>query len=108
MIRPMIAFTGAFWLALATGAPHAQSAFRGRADVVVIDAAVHDGRKPVSGLTTDDFEIRDNGVVQRVLDVTRESAPLDVTITIDISGSMTRNDRELVKRAVTQVSDSLK
>jgi hypothetical protein len=108
VIRPTIAFTGAAWLALATGVPHAQSVFRARTDVIVIDAAVHEGRKPVAGLTKDDFEIRDNGVVQPVLDVSRESMPLDATITIDISGSMTRQDRELVKGAVAQVSDSLK
>ena len=108
MIRPMYGFIGAAWLALATGAPRVQSVFRASADLVVIDAAVQDGRKPVGGLTKEDFEIRDNGIVQRVLDVSHESVPLDVTITIDVSSSMTRKDRDLVKRAVTQVSDSLK
>jgi VWFA-related protein len=59
-------------------------------------------------LTNDDFEIRDNGVLQTALDVSRESMPLDVTITIDISGSMQPRDLALVKAAVAQVSDSLK
>jgi hypothetical protein len=110
MIRLTFALTGAAWLALAlaAGAPHAQSVFRARTDIVVIDAAVHEGRKPVGGLTKDDFEIRDNGVVQRILDVSHEAAPLDVTITIDVSGSMTRKDRERVQGAVAQDGDSLK
>jgi Mg-chelatase subunit ChlD len=108
MTRLTLALAGAGCLLATAAAPHAQSVFRTRTDVVVIDAAVMDGRKPVGGLTKDDFEIRDNGVVQPVLDISHESVPLDVTIAIDISGSMKPEDRELVKGAVAQVSDALK
>lgn len=88
-------------------APRAQGVYRSLTDVVVIDVAVNDGKKAVPSLTKDDFDIRDNGVVQRVLDVSRESMPLDMTLTIDVSGSMTREDREVVQRAVGQLSDAL-
>jgi hypothetical protein len=84
-----------------------QAVFRASTDVVVIDAAVSDGRRPITSLSKDDFEIRDNGVVQDVLDFGRETMPLDVTITLDVSGSMTAADRAVVERAVMQVSEAL-
>jgi VWFA-related protein len=89
------------------GAPGAQSVFRSRAEVVVIDASVADGRRPVTHLTKDDFEVRDNGIVQQVLDFGRETLPLDVTVTIDVSGSMTPPKRAVVERAIAQVSAAL-
>jgi Mg-chelatase subunit ChlD len=91
---------------LATAASR-QAVFRSRTDVVVIDAAVSDGRKPVTHLTRDDFELRDNGVVQSILEFSHGKLPLDVTLTIDISGSMTRQKRAAVARAVAQVSGAL-
>jgi hypothetical protein len=94
-------------LAAIGSALRAQGIYRSLTDVVVIDVAVNDGKKPVPSLTKDDFEVRDNGVAQRVLDVSRESMPLDMTLTIDVSGSMTREDREIVQRAVGQLSTAL-
>jgi len=82
--------------------------YRVRADVVVIDVAVADGRKPITNLTKDDFELRDNGVVQKILDFDHGALPIDVTLTIDISGSMTRQKRMAVERAVMQVSSLLR
>jgi len=82
--------------------------YRVRADVVVIDVAVADGRKPITNLTKDDFELRDNGVVQKILDFDHGVLPIDVTLTIDISGSMTRQKRMAVERAVAQVSGLLR
>ena len=84
-----------------------QAVFRARSDVVVIDVAVSDGRRPVTTLTEDDFELRDNGVVQTILDFDRGTLPLDVTLTIDISGSMSRQKRAAVERAIAQVGAAL-
>lgn len=99
-------------LALIGNAPIATAlaaqVFRVRADVVVIDVAVADGKRAVSDLRMDDFELRDNGVVQKILDFDHGLLPIDVTMTIDISGSMTRQKRMAVERAVTQVSDLLR
>jgi Ca-activated chloride channel family protein len=93
--------------AVVADSPPAQT-FRAKTDVVVIDAAVTDNRaEAVTTLTKDDFEIRDNGVVQAILDFTRETAPLDVTITIDVSGSMTRADRAIVERALSSIGGVL-
>jgi VWFA-related protein len=84
-----------------------QTIYRAQTDVVVIDAAVTDGRKPVTNLTKEDFELRDNGVVQSILDFSRETTPLDVTVTVDISSSMTRADRAIVERALAALSGAL-
>jgi VWFA-related protein len=84
-----------------------QGIFRTRAEIVVIDAFVADGRAPVSTLTRDDFELLDNGVAQSLLDLDRERQPLDVTVTIDLSGSMTPAKRTVVERAMGQVSAAL-
>jgi Mg-chelatase subunit ChlD len=85
----------------------AQTVYRSRADVVVIDVAVMDGKRPMTALTKADFELRDNNVVQEVLDFDHGKLPLDVTLTIDISGSMTPAKRAAVERAVAQVSGAL-
>jgi Mg-chelatase subunit ChlD len=89
------------------GAPPPQTVYRAQTDVVVIDAAVTNGRTPVTNLTKNDFEVKDNGVVQSILDFSRETAPLDVTVTIDVSGSMTRADRAVVERALAAISGAL-
>lgn len=88
-------------------ASRSQSVYRTRADIVVMDVAVTDGRKGVTDLLKGDFEVRDNGVVQEVLDFSRETLPLDVRVTVDISGSMTSADRVLVESALAQVSAAL-
>lgn len=85
----------------------APQVFRARVEVVVIDAAVmHDG-KPVTGLARHDFELRDNGVVQQIIDFGPATLPLDVTLTIDVSGSMTPTKRAIVQRAVDRVNSAL-
>ena len=82
--------------------------YRSRAEVVVIDVSVTDGRRPVLQLQRDDFELRDNGVVQQILDFDSQTLPLDVTVTVDISGSMTPDKRATVERAIGQVSRALR
>ncbi|BCS35249.1 hypothetical protein TBR22_A44760 [Luteitalea sp. TBR-22] len=54
--------------------------FRLRTDAVLVDVVVRgDGRRPVTGLTADDFEIREDGVVQYVTSFTaRESQAVRV------------------------------
>jgi VWFA-related protein len=68
----------------------AQRAFRSAADVVTIQASVRDGRgRIVSGLTTTDFEVRDNGTLQPILSLRSDhQSPLSVAILVDMSGSM--------------------
>jgi hypothetical protein len=85
-----------------------QPVFRAGIDVVTIDASVMDGKKPVATMTKDDFNVTDDGVAQTLLDVGREQLPLDVTLTIDISGSVTADKRATIERGIRQVADTLR
>jgi hypothetical protein len=97
--------------ALVVAAPAAlaqRQVFRGGIDVVTIDVSVMDGKKPVATLTKDDFHVSDDGVPQVLLEASREQLPLDVTLTIDVSGSVTPDKRASIERAVRQVSETLR
>jgi Ca-activated chloride channel family protein len=64
--------------------------FRSALEVVTIHASVRDRQgKLVTGLTTEDFEIRDNGQVRRVLSLRSDrDSPITLAILVDMSGSM--------------------
>ena len=64
--------------------------FRSAVDVVTIQASVRDARgRVVSGLTSNDFEVRDNGQVRPILSLRADrQSPLSVAILVDMSGSM--------------------
>jgi Ca-activated chloride channel homolog len=79
------------------GVPSAQDAqsqapqtFRLAVDVVTIQASVRDGHgRVVSGLTTTDFEVRDNGQLRPILSLRSDrQSPLSLAILVDMSGSM--------------------
>jgi Ca-activated chloride channel homolog len=64
-----------------------QPTFRARTDMVRVDAlVVRDGR-PVNGLPAEAFEVRDNGVLQRVVSVTAIGV-VNLGVVLDVSGSM--------------------
>jgi len=92
-----------FWVAaglsigLVTVSPSAQDAvlpqqqtFRSAVDVVTIQASVRDARgRVLSGLTTTDFEVRDNGQLRPILSLRSDrQSPLSLAILVDMSGSM--------------------
>lgn len=85
-----------------------QTVFRTRTDVVAIDATVMDGKKPVTTLGIDGFVVKDNGVVQTLIDVGREQMPLDITLTIDLSGSVNESERLIIHRAIRQIGAALR
>jgi VWFA-related protein len=64
--------------------------FRTAADLVTIQASVRDARgRVVSGLTTTDFEVRDNGQLRPILSLRSDrQSPLSLVILVDMSGSM--------------------
>lgn len=66
---------------------HAQQVFRAEARVVIVDARVLDGGRPVAGLTRDDFRIFEEGLPQTIREVSPEQLPMDVTLLLDTSGS---------------------
>jgi len=70
--------------------PAPRATFRSALDVVTIHASVRDRQgKLVTGLTPDDFEIRDNGQLRRVLSLRSDrESPISLAILVDMSGSM--------------------
>lgn len=70
--------------------PSPQQTFRSSVDVVTIQASVRDARgRVVSGLTTGDFEVRDNGQIRPILSLRSDrQSPLSLAILVDMSGSM--------------------
>lgn len=57
-------------------------------DGVQVDVQVTRRGRPVAGLGREDFELRDNGVIQRIDSVTREEVPLDIFLVLDSSSSV--------------------
>jgi VWFA-related protein len=96
MLTRLVIRTGIL-AALAVISPNAQETssqpkltFRSGTDVVTIQASVRDVRgRVVSGLTTTDFEVRDNGQLRPILSLRSDrESPLSLAILVDMSGSM--------------------
>ena len=70
--------------------PPRQETFRSAVDLVTIQASVKDARGHiVNGLTTTDFEVRDNGQLRPILSLRSDrQSPLTLAILVDMSGSM--------------------
>jgi VWFA-related protein len=81
--------------------------FRARADIVSVGVSIRDGGRPVTGLKVKDFDVVDNGVRQKVLDVTYEKLPIDVTVVLDVSQSVTGAVLDEMQRAVGQLRGNL-
>ena len=60
--------------------------YRARVEGVTVDVSVTNGGRVISGLGAADFELTDNDVRQRIIDVHHEVLPLDVTLVVDMSG----------------------
>jgi Ca-activated chloride channel family protein len=88
----------------------APQAFRSAVDLVTIQASVRDKRgRPMTGLTTDDFEVRDNGQIRPVLSLRADlQSPLSVAILVDMSGSMRISSKTaMARRAFAAVLNQL-
>jgi VWFA-related protein len=67
-----------------------QATFHSAVDLVSIQASVRDRRgRPMRGLTTADFEVRDNGLPRPILSMrSDQGSPVSLAILVDMSGSM--------------------
>ena len=65
--------------------------FRSATDVVHVPVSVTVNGRPVVSLGVADFELSDSGVVQEIDDVLSVDVPIDVTLLVDMSGSVSRN-----------------
>jgi VWFA-related protein len=68
--------------------PQAQPVFGVNVENVFVDAFVSQKGTPVTGLAASDFELKDNGVVQRLELVSADARPLQVLLVFDTSNSL--------------------
>jgi len=113
---PRLAIVGALALCVTTETAIGQSAppgqnpppvFRTGADVVSVEAAVRRDRRAVTGLKAADFELLDNGVPQQITEVSYEKLPIDVTVLLDVSASVTGSALDELRRALKQLRTDL-
>lgn len=83
--------------------------FRSSANAVMVDVTVRDkNRKLISNLKAGDFEVLDNGVVQTVDNISYGKLPIDVTVALDVSYSVTGTLLDRLRRGVTTLMNDLK
>jgi VWFA-related protein len=81
--------------------------FRTRADAVAVDVSVREGSRVLTTLTAADFEILDNDVPQQVTDVSFGKVPIDITIVLDVSQSVSGQTLERLRRGIVQLMRDL-
>jgi VWFA-related protein len=117
-VRRGVALAAAAAAALAAGmagsarqepAPGQQTpTFRAAASAVAVDVTVRDrSRRAITGLTAGDFEVFDNGVLQQVDEASYAKLPIDVTVALDVSYSVTGRLLDDLRRGVTQLMRDL-
>jgi len=85
--------------------PQAATPFRSTTDLVSVYITVTDeGGRLVTGLSQDDFEIRDNGKKQPITLFNNEELPFSLVMMLDCSGSMAENHGLLREGAAAFVS----
>jgi len=83
--------------------------FRSSANAVMVDVNVRDkNRKVIANLKANDFEVLDNGVAQAVDNVSYGKLPIDVTVALDVSYSVTGTLLDRLRRGVTTLMSDLK
>ena len=83
--------------------------FRSSANAVMVDVNVRDkNRKMIANLKASDFEVLDNGVAQVVDNVSYGKLPIDVTVALDVSYSVTGTLLDRLRRGVTTLMNDLK
>ena len=81
--------------------------FQSGVDVVTVDALVTQGGRALSGLRANDFELRDNGIVQEIDSVTVDETPVSMLLALDTSNSVEGATLSHLKRAAIAAVDSL-
>ena len=81
--------------------------FHASADSVSVDVSVRQRGRPVTGLTAGDFELLDNGAPQVIADFSYEKLPIDVTVALDVSESVTGAAIDQLRRSVRELQQDL-
>lgn len=90
------------------GAQSQAPTFRAAADAVMVEVSVQAGNRPVTDLQIPDFTLLDKGVPQTIVDMTYGKLPIDVTVALDISFSVSGAMFERLQRAVGQLMRDLR
>jgi VWFA-related protein len=93
-------------LSLAAGQAAAQR-FRSGVEVVRVDALVTEVGRAATGLKADDFQLRDNGVLQEIDSVAVDEAPISMLLALDTSNSITGPTLDHLKQAAIAAVDAL-
>jgi VWFA-related protein len=114
---PTLALTLALTIVAATALPRAMPPrqsppqtphFMTHAEFVRVDTLVTNHGTSVDGLKSGDFELRDNGVLQKIEVMDASALPVDVAMALDISGSVAGPRLLNLKSAATGLIDSLR
>jgi hypothetical protein len=92
----------------APGSVQQPPVFRSTVEGVSVSVSVRAGDKSVAGLTAADFELLDNGVSQTISAFSVETQPIDVTLLLDLSGSVAGRRLERLKFGVIEMADLLR
>jgi Ca-activated chloride channel homolog len=75
---------------------------------ITVDVSVRDARRrSVTGLKRQDFEIYDNGVLQQVNEVSYGKLPIDVTVALDVSASVSGSLLDRLRKGIGQLMNDL-
>ena len=86
-------------LLLAAPARTQSPLFSARVEGVRLDVLVTQGSVPLAGLGADEFEVRDNGVVQAIDLVNLRDVPVNVVLTLDASASVEGSKLTVLRQA---------
>jgi len=87
--------------------PAQRPTFRIAIDAVRVEVSVRNRDKSVTGLQAPDFELLDNDVRQEIADLTYGKMPIDITIALDVSYSVTGAMLGRLRRAVVELMRDL-
>jgi VWFA-related protein len=90
------------------GQKPAQPVFGVSVESVYFDVFVTNGGRPVPGLAASDFELKDDGVTQRLEIASADSMPLLVILAFDTSGSLAGEKLRSLRAASQALLESLK
>ena len=103
-MKPVVAAA----VALLSVAPDAdQARFKSNVESVRVDVLATAGARPVTDLTVNDFEIRDNGVVQKVSRIGADKVPVNVMLALDTSASLSAERFSRLRAASEALIDKL-
>jgi VWFA-related protein len=96
-------------IAATSGALAAQApVFRTDTDLVLVDVMVTRDGRSVRGLTTSDFELRDNGVLQEIRFIDQGELPVRTILVCDASSSIVGSSAAGLQRALDVASSQVR